>query len=99
MISKHRKIHLFDVEIPGVYNVKETKMFTPGKDITVFDTIYGKMGLGVCNDLRYPEQSRIMAEKGASVLFFPSAFSITTGYRHWEVLLRSRAMDNQVGSI
>lgn len=96
LIAKHRKLHLFDVDVPGGFSFKESSMFTPGKEITTFDTEFGKIGLGICNDLRYPEQSRIMAEKGASVLIFPSAFSLTTGPRHWETLLRARAMDNQV---
>ncbi len=96
LIAKHRKLHLFDADVPGGFSFKESSMFTPGKQITVFETLYGKIGLGVCNDLRYPEQSRIMVEQGANVLIFPSAFSLTTGPRHWEVLLKARAMDNQV---
>jgi len=96
VIAKHRKVHLFDADVPGGFSFKESTMFTPGNEVTVFDTIYGKMGLAICNDLRYPEQSRIMAEKGANVLLYPSAFSLTTGPRHWETLLKARAMDNQV---
>jgi predicted amidohydrolase len=98
MIGKHRKLHLFDVDVPGGFSFREKTMFTPGNSITVCETSFGKIGIGVCNDLRYPEQARLMAEKGAKILIYPSAFSLTTGSRHWEPLLRARALENQVNT-
>lgn len=94
-IAKHRKIHLFDVDLPGM-RFKESNTFSPGEDICVFDTSYGKMGAAVCFDVRFPELFRAMANRGAQVIFLPAQFNMSTGPRHWEMSLRSRAVDNQV---
>ena len=95
-LAKHRKIHLFDVDIPGGIRFKESNNFAPGRDITVFDTEYGKMGVLICFDMRFPELVRAMASRGAEVIFCPAQFNMTTGPRHWELTLRSRAMDNEL---
>ncbi len=94
-IARHRKIHLFDVDFPGMH-FKESNSFAPGNEITVFDTEYGKMGVAVCFDVRFPELFRAMAERGARFVFLPAQFNMVTGPKHWELALRSRAVDYQV---
>lgn len=96
IIGFHRKIHLFDIDVPGKITFKESDTLKSGNDITVVDTELGKMGIGICYDIRFPELSRIMALKGADILVFPGAFNMTTGPAHWEPLIRTRAIDNQV---
>jgi len=99
IIARHRKLHLFDVNIPGKIVFKESDIFVKGTDVTTFDTEYGKMGLAVCYDVRFPELALLMARRGVKVIFYPSAFGLTTGSLHWELLLRSRALDNQVYTV
>lgn len=98
-IARHRKTHLFDVDVEDGQRFKESDTFTPGNDITVFDTEFGKMGLCVCFDMRFPELGRIMAQEGAKAVFVPAAFNMTTGPMHWEVMFRSRAVDNQLFTV
>lgn len=94
-IARHRKMHLFDVDLPGM-RFKESNTFTPGEEITVFDTEYGKMGCAVCFDVRFPELFRAMANRGAEIIFLPAQFNCKTGPKHWELSNRARAVDNQV---
>ena len=94
-IARHRKIHLFDVDYDGL-RVKESSTFAPGNDITVFETEFGTMGAAICFDVRFPELFRAMAMRGAKMIFLPAQFSMTTGPRHWEPLIRSRALDYQL---
>ena len=96
VIAKHRKAHLFDVDIEGGIRFKESNNFAPGNEITVFDTKFGKMGVMVCFDIRFPELSRAMANRGAQVIFCPAQFNMTTGPKHWELSVRARAMDNEL---
>lgn len=98
-IDRHRKVHLFDVNVAGGQYFQESDTFTAGGDITVFDTAFGRMGLCICFDLRFPELARIMALEGAQVLLVPAAFNMTTGPLHWELLFRSRAIDDQVFTV
>lgn len=98
-IAKHRKMHLFDIDVQGGQQFKESDTLTAGNKITVFDTLWGKMGLCVCYDLRFPEIIRIMVMQGVKVIIVPAAFNMTTGPLHWELLFRSRAVDNQVFTI
>lgn len=95
-IAKHRKLHLFDVEVEGGISFRESDTLTPGNSATTFDTPWGKMGLCVCFDFRFPELVRLMADQGAQVILVPAAFNMTTGPAHWEILFRTRAMDNQL---
>ena len=95
IIAKHRKMHLFDIDVAGRITFKESDVLTAGDDFTVADTEFGKVGIGICYDVRFPELARIMVENGALVLFYPGAFNMTTGPAHWELLFRSRALDNQ----
>lgn len=98
-IGKHRKMHLFDIDVEGGQYFKESETLTSGRDITVFETEFGKMGLAICYDIRFPELSRLMVDEGAKVIIVPAAFNMTTGPAHWDILFRSRALDNQVYTI
>ena len=95
-IAKHRKMHLFDIQVEGGIAFRESDTLTPGNSVTVFDTPWGRMGLCVCFDFRFPELVRLMALRGAGVILVPAAFNMTTGPAHWEILFRARAMDNQL---
>lgn len=96
LIGRHRKIHLFDVNIKNGIKFEESKTFKAGRNITVVDTKYGKIGAAICYDIRFPELIRLMALKGAQIIIVPAAFNMTTGPAHWEMLLRCRAVDNSV---
>ncbi|EJO5348539.1 carbon-nitrogen hydrolase family protein [Clostridium botulinum] len=96
LIAKHRKVHLFDIDVKGGVTFKESDTLTPGNNITLFNTPWGRLGVMICYDIRFPELSRIMALKGAKIIFTPAAFNMTTGPAHWETLFKSRALDNQV---
>ena len=95
-IAKHRKIHLFDVNIQGGQRFFESDTLSPGDQITVVNTAYGKIGVMICFDIRFQELCRSMALQGAEMIFVPAAFNMTTGPAHWEVHFRSRALDNQL---
>ena len=95
-IARYRKIHLFDVDIEGGQHFHESKTFTPGSDITTFETPYGIVGVCICFDIRFPELSRLMALKGTRMIIVPGAFNMTTGPAHWELVFRQRAVDNQL---
>ena len=95
ILAHYRKIHLFDVDIPGQVRVKESDTKEPGKEVVASATPLGVFGLSVCYDLRFPELYRQLATKGAEVMFVPSAFTFPTGAAHWEPLLRARAIENQ----
>jgi len=98
-IARHRKVHLFDVNIKGGQYFCESDTFKAGDDITVFETEFGLMGLVICFDIRLPEICRLTALKGAKVLFVPAAFNMTTGPMHWELVFRQRAVDNQLFTV
>lgn len=92
----HRKMHLFDIDVKGGQRFMESETFTAGDRVTVFDTPFGKLGLCICFDLRFPELARCMALAGARAIVTPAAFNMTTGPAHWELLFRQRAVDNQL---
>ena len=96
IIGKHRKMHLFDIDVKDKITFKESDVLTAGDDFTIADTEFGKIGIGICYDIRFPELARIMVENGALILFYPGAFNMTTGPAHWELLFKSRALDNQI---
>jgi len=98
-IGKHRKMHLFDIAVEGGQHFKESETLAAGNKVTVFETEFGKMGLAICYDFRFPELSRLMVDEGAKALIVPAAFNMTTGPAHWDILFRSRAIDNQVYTI
>ena len=93
-LAVYRKIHLFDIDLPGMEHLKESKAVRPGQDVVVADTPFGRLGLSICYDLRFPELYRRQSAAGARVLAVPSAFTARTGQAHWEVLLRARAIEN-----
>ena len=99
IILKHRKMHLFDVDVKGGIYFKESDTLTPGNKFSVCETDFAKIGLGICYDVRFPQLASINVEKGAEILFYPGAFNMTTGPAHWELLFKSRALDNQVFTI
>lgn len=94
-IAQHRKMHLFDINVPGGQRFMESETLSAGNAVTVFDTEFGKVGICVCFDIRFPELSRLMVLEGARMILVPAAFNMTTGPAHWETLLRCRAIDNQ----
>ncbi|MBQ7758276.1 carbon-nitrogen hydrolase family protein [Anaerotignum sp.] len=95
-IALHRKTHLFDINVPGGQYFMESDTFTAGKDVTTFNTPWGKMGLIICYDIRFPELSRLLSLEGVQAIFVPAAFNMTTGPAHWEMSFCMRALDNQV---
>jgi predicted amidohydrolase len=91
----YRKIHLFDVDLTDGTRLRESATVEPGTEPVVTDTRFGKLGLSVCYDLRFPELYRVLVERGAIALAIPAAFTMTTGKDHWHVLLRARAIEAQ----
>jgi len=94
-ISRYNKIHLFDVHLEITNETyKESETLEAGNETIVVDTPFGKIGLAICYDLRFPELFRQLVLQGAEIIVLPSAFTAITGKAHWEVLLRSRAIEN-----
>ena len=98
-LGKHRKMHLFDIDVKGKIYFKESDTLSAGNEFTIIKTDLATIGIGICYDIRFVELSRIMALNGAEILIYPGAFNLTTGPAHWEILFRSRALDNQVYAI
>lgn len=96
IIAKHRKAHLFDVCVKNGIEFKESQVLSAGNTCTLFETPWGKFGLEICYDIRFPELTHKMAKEGAQLVIVPAAFNMTTGPAHWELLFRSRALDNQI---
>ncbi|XP_030647276.1 omega-amidase NIT2 [Chanos chanos] len=96
LLAKHRKIHLFDIDVPGKIRFQESETLSPGSNFTMFETPFCKVGVGICYDIRFAELAQIYAQKGCQLLVYPGAFNMTTGPAHWELLQRGRAVDNQV---
>lgn len=99
IIGKHRKMHLFDIDIQGGQCFRESETLSHGRELNIFDTEFGKFGLAICYDFRFPEVGRILVQKGAKAIIVPAAFNMTTGPAHWDIMFRSRALDNQVYTI
>lgn len=95
IIARYRKMHLFDVDLPGQVSVCESQSMCPGEDVVVTATSVGNIGQAICYDLRFPELFRQLSQRGAELICIPSAFTAATGPAHWEVLLRARAIENQ----
>lgn len=112
LIAKHRKVHLFDIDVPGKIRFQESEVLSPGASTTHFDTgtqrepfcywystlntcgggwvEYGRFGLAICYDIRFPELAMIAQKDGCKMMFYPGAFNMTTGPLHWELLQRAR---------
>ena len=95
LVDRYRKLHLFDVDLDGVKEATESRRITPGDRIVSVETDGLRLGIATCYDLRFPEIFRIQALAGDRVLAIPSAFRERTGRDHWEILLRTRAIENQ----
>ena len=91
--ARYDKIHMFDVEVPDGQSYRESKAYQPGGAAVLADLPWGRLGLTVCYDLRFPQLYRALAQAGAEVLTVPSAFTRLTGRAHWHVLLRARAIE------
>lgn len=95
--ARYDKLHLFDVDVADQQKTyRESEFVEAGDDLVVVDTPVGALGLSICYDLRFPEQYQRLREAGAELIAVPSAFTHVTGQAHWEVLLRARAIENQV---
>ncbi|AGN17252.1 MULTISPECIES: carbon-nitrogen hydrolase family protein [Methanobrevibacter] len=99
IIGNHKKMHLFDIDVKGQISFKESDTLSPGDSFNIVNTTFGKIGLGICYDIRFVELARILTLEGADILIYPGAFNLTTGPAHWETLFKSRALDNQVYTI
>lgn len=100
-VARHRKVHLFDINVPGGQYFMESDTFTPGKDVTTFDTPWGRFGVMICYDIRFPEMARLTTYNPdpflkTNAIIVPAAFNMTTGPAHWEISFRMRALDQQV---
>ncbi|KAH9251546.1 hypothetical protein BASA81_010585 [Batrachochytrium salamandrivorans] len=96
ILAKHRKVHLFDIDVPGGIRFKESETLTAGSEVTTFDTPWCRVGVAICYDMRFPQLAMVMRERGCKLLVYPGAFNMTTGPAHWELLQRARALDNQL---
>lgn len=96
MIAKHRKHHLFDVDIKGGISFRESDVLSAGDSLTVADTEFGRIGVAICFDVRFAADFvRMTDEMGAGIFIIPAAFNMTTGPKHWQKLMVARAIDNQ----
>jgi nitrilase len=93
-VARYDKIHLFDVKLDNGEEYNESAAIEPGEQPVVVDTPFGKLGLAICYDLRFPELFRQLLDRGAHLFAVPSAFTVHTGRAHWEVLVRARAVEN-----
>jgi predicted amidohydrolase len=96
MLARYRKLHLFDIDLPGSVTFRESQFMASGDRVVVTQTAIGRLGQATCYDLRFPELFRLLVDGGAELLVIPAAFTMATGRDHWEVLLRARAIENQV---
>ncbi|KAK0635769.1 carbon-nitrogen hydrolase [Bombardia bombarda] len=98
LLATHRKVHLFDIDIPGQITFRESDVLSPGNQLTIVDLLpdYGRIAVAICYDIRFPELAMIAARKGCFALVYPGAFNTTTGPLHWKLQGQARAMDNQI---
>lgn len=95
LVARYRKIHLFDVQLPGQPPIKESFSYTAGDQVVTAETEFGRVGMSICYDLRFPELYRSLVATGATIAFVPAAFTYETGKDHWDVLVRARAIEDQ----
>lgn len=96
IVARYAKLHLFDVSVGGHAPYNESAHVAPGAELVTADLPFGKVGLTICYDIRFPELYRALTLRGARIIFTPAAFTLQTGKDHWEVLQRARAIENQV---
>ena len=94
IVARYDKIHMFDINLPGGESYRESNAYRPGHGTVVAATPWGRLGMSVCYDLRFPQLYRALAHAGADFLTVPSVFTVPTGSAHWHVLLRARAIEN-----
>jgi predicted amidohydrolase len=94
VIARYDKIHMFDIDLAGGESYRESSAYRPGGHTVVADTPWGRLGMSVCYDVRFPHLYRALAQAGADFLSVPSVFTVPTGRAHWHVLLRARAIEN-----
>ncbi len=94
IVARYDKIHMFDIDLPGGESYRESSAYRPGRDTVVAETPWGRLGMTVCYDVRFPHLYRALAQAGADFLAVPSVFTVPTGKAHWHVLLRARAIEN-----
>ena len=92
--ARYDKIHLFDVDLASGESWRESAVYGPGEQVVAVDTPWGRMGLSICYDMRFPDLYRALTDAGATILLAPAAFTVPTGQAHWHVLLRARAIEN-----
>ena len=92
--ARYDKIHMFDVDLAGGESYRESRTYRPGELAVLSDLPWGRLGITICYDLRFPALYRALAEAGATMLTIPSAFTVQTGEAHWHVLMRARAIEN-----
>jgi predicted amidohydrolase len=95
LVATYRKIHLFDADPPGAVPSRESFLYAAGDQVVTVETEFGRVGLSICYDVRFPELYRSLAVAGATVFFVPAAFRYETGVDHWDVLVRARAIEDQ----
>jgi deaminated glutathione amidase len=94
IVARYDKIHMFDIDLPGGESYRESNAYRPGRSTVVAETPWGRLGMSVCYDVRFPQLYRALAQAGAEFLSVPSVFTVPTGNAHWHVLLRARAIEN-----
>jgi predicted amidohydrolase len=94
IVARYDKIHMFDIDLPGGESYRESNAYRPGGQTVVAETPWGRLGMSVCYDVRFPHLYRALAKAGADFLSVPSVFTVPTGKAHWHVLLRARAIEN-----
>ena len=91
--ARYDKMHLFDIDLPGGQSIRESEAYAPGAEAVAVDTPWGRLGLAVCYDLRFPDLFRSLSDAGADMLAIPAAFTVPTGKAHWHILMRARAIE------
>ena len=95
-IGKYRKMHMFDIDVEGGQYYSESSVITAGDEVCVVETEFGPIGVAICYDVRFPELFRLLAKRGAKAVVMPASFNRTTGPAHWELLMRARALDQEM---
>jgi predicted amidohydrolase len=95
LVARYRKIHLYDVDLPGQPPIRESDTITPGEALVTHQTEFARVGLSICYDVRFPELYRGLMAMGSEVMFVPAQFQYETGVDHWHALLRARAIEEQ----
>ena len=94
--AKYRKMHMFDIDVEGGQYYSESSVITAGDEVCVVKTEFGPIGVAICYDVRFPELFRLLAKRGAKAVVMPASFNRTTGPAHWELLMRARALDQEM---